>query len=87
MATNAFGWLNSLGLLIVVEDSSLTLDVLNASSVDVIDLDNVVGNIGVVLVVVVDDALNVLVVSVNLGDNGLVECGAVVVLSDESLQV
>ena len=76
-----------MGLLIVVEDSSLALDVLDSLLVNVVDSCDVVGDVCVVLVLVCDDSLCVQVVAVDGGDDVLVECGVVVVLSDDGLQV
>ena len=87
LATNASGWLNCLGLLVVVEDSSLASDVLNTLSVDVVDSCDVVCDVCVVLVLVCDDSLCVQVVAVDCCDDVLVECGVMVVLSDNSLDI
>ena len=76
-----------MGLLVLVADSSLAGDVLDALTVDVVDLDDLVGDVCVVLVLVGDDSLCVQVVAVDGGDLCLVECGVVVVLSDDGLQV
>ena len=85
LTTNASGWLNSLGLLIVVEDTSLTGNVLDSLTVDVVDSGDVVCDIGVVLVLVCDDSLCVQVVSVDCCDDGLVVLMMDVVLNDECL--
>ena len=76
-----------MGLLVLVADSGLALDVLDTLSVDIVDLDDLVGDVCVVLVLVGDDSLCVQMVAVDGGDGGLVECGVVVVLSDDCLQV
>ena len=81
------GWLDSLGLLIVVEDASLAGDVLDSLTVDVVDSGDVVGDVCVVLVLVGDDSLGVQVVAVDGGDDVLVVCGVVVVLSDDGLDI
>ena len=54
---------------------------------DVVDLDELVGDVGVEVVLVGDDSLCVQVVAVDSGDDLLVECGVVVVLSHDGLQV
>ena len=54
---------------------------------DVVDLDELVGDVGVEVVLVGDDSLCVQVVAVDCGDDLLVECGVVVVLSHDGLQV
>ena len=54
---------------------------------NVIDLDNLLGNVGVVLIIVVDDSLSVQVIAVDGGDLGLVELSGVVVLSHDRLKI
>ena len=76
-----------MGLLVLVADSGLALDVLDTLSVDIVDLDDLVGDVCVVLVLVSDDSLCVQMVAVDGGDGGLVECGVVVVLSDDGLDI
>ena len=71
----------------VVDHSGLTFHVFNSVTVDVVDLHNVVGDIGVVLVLIVDDSLGVQVVSVDGGDDVLVQCCVVVSLSEDCLHV
>ena len=87
VGSQASGWLDLLGLLVVVEDTSLTWDELDALLVDIVDLGDVVGDVCVELVLVGDDSLCVQVVAVDLCDDGLVELCVVVVLSDNGLQV
>ena len=87
ISSQASGWLNNLGLLVVVDDSSLAWNVFDDLTVDVVDLGHVVGDVQVVEVLVGHDSLCVQVVAVDLGDNGLVELCVVVVLSDDCLQV
>ena len=87
LAANASGWLNSLGLLVVVEDASLASDVLHALTVDVVDSGDVVGDVCVVLVLVGDDSLCVQVVAVDGGDDVLVVSGVMVVLSHDGLHI
>ena len=71
----------------MVCDSALAGDILDALSVDIVGLDDLLGDVGVELVVVVNDSLLVQVITVDSGDVGLVERGAVVVLSHDGLEV
>ncbi len=86
-SSQAPGRLDYLRLLVVVEDSSLALNVLYSLSVNVVDLDDVVGDVRVVLAVIVDDALRVQMVSVHCCDDRLVVCCVIAVLSHDCLQV
>jgi hypothetical protein len=70
---------------VVVDDDALGSQVLNALSVEVVDLDDVVGVEVVVVVLLGDDALGVQVVAVDGGDDGLVVLMVDVVLDDEGL--
>ena len=74
-------------MLVGVDDSSLAGDVLDALLMDVVDLDQLVGDVCVEVVLVGDDSLGVQVVAVDCGDDLLVKGGVVVVLSDDCLQV
>ena len=79
--------LNSLRLLIVIENSFLASYVLNALLMNVVYLNHVVCNICVVLILVCNDALCVQVMSVYLCDNSLVKLCIVIVLSDNCLKI
>ena len=54
---------------------------------DIVDLDDLLGDEGVELVEIVNNSLGVQVVAVDGGDLGLVEGGRVVVLSDDGLEI
>ena len=65
----------------------MTGNILDTLSVDIVDLDDLLGDVGVELVEVVNNSLGVQVVAVDGGDLGLVEGGRVVVLSDDGLEI
>ena len=72
-------------LSVVVDDDALSLQVLNTLGVNVVDLDNVVGVVVVVVVLLGDDSLCVQVVSVDSCNDCLVMLMMDVVLNDECL--
>ena len=85
LAVDAFGWLDTLRALEVVEDALLARNVLHLLVMDVVYLDNVICHICVVIVLVCHDALRVIVVSVDVCDHGSIVLDVVVVLSDVRL--
>ena len=72
-------------MLEVLGGDTLALESLNTLSVDIVDLDDVVGVEMVEVVLLGDDALGVQVIAVDGGDDSLVVLMVNVVLNDEGL--
>ena len=87
IGSQASGWLNLLGLLVAIKDTSLTWHLLDALTMNILNASDVVGHIGVVVVPVVNDALSVQVIAIDLGDHSLVDVLMVSVLSNYGLNI
>lgn len=84
---NTLGRLDGLRLLVVIENSLFSFNILDALMMDVVDANDVVGQIGVVVVLIRHDSLRVPVVAVDIGNNCTVVSVVVVVLAQNGLSI
>ena len=87
LASAADGWLDAERLSLRVVVLVRARDSLNALTVDIVHSDDILGQVVIVVVVVLDNAVRADVVSVHSGHDRLQECLVMIDVSDDSLDV